>query len=63
MIIMKENYQNQHNMTTPMPLLNHMLTQRHTLESEDKLNNNNNILTPANSIIDINKKILGDKNK
>ena len=57
------NNQNQHNMTTPMPLLNHMLTQRHTLESEDKLNNNNNILTPANSIIDINKKILGDKNK
>ena len=46
------NNQNQHNMTTPMPLLNHMLTQRHTLESEDKLNNNNNILTPANSIID-----------
>ena len=57
------NNQNQHNMTSPMPLLNHMLTQRHTLESEDKLNNNNNILTPANSIIDINKKILDDKNK
>ena len=57
------NNQNQHNMTTPMPLLNHIFTQRQTLESDDKLNNNNNILTPANSIIDINKKILGDKNK
>ena len=55
--------QNQHNMTTPMPLLNHIFTQRQTIESEDKLINNNNILTPANSIMDINKKILGDKNK
>ena len=57
------NNQNQHNMTTPMPLLNHIFPQRQTIESEDKLNINNNILTPANSIIDINKKILGDKNK
>ena len=57
------NNNNQHNMTTPMPLLNHIFTQRQTIESEDKLNNNNNILTPANSIIDINKKILGEKNK
>ena len=57
------NNQNQHNMTTPMPMLNHIFPQRQTIESEDKLNINNNILTPANSIIDINKKILGDKNK
>lgn len=57
------NNQNQHNMTTPMPLLNHIFPQRQIIESEDKLNINNNILTPANSIIDINKKILGDKNK
>ena len=55
------NNQNQHNMTTPMPMLNHIFPQRQTIESEDKLNNINNILTPANSIIDINKKILGDK--
>ena len=55
------NNQNMHNMTSPIPLLNHMITQRNTLESDDKLNNNNNILTPANSIIDINKKFLGDK--
>ena len=55
------NNQNQHNMTTPMPMLNHIFPQRQTIESEDKFNNNNNILTPANSIIDINKKILGDK--
>ena len=57
------NNQNQHNMTTPMPMLNHIFPQRQTIESEDKLNINNNILTPANSIIDINKKILGDKTK
>ena len=57
------NNQNQHNMTTPMPLLNNILNHRQTIESEDKLNINTNILTPANSIIDINKKILGDKNK
>ena len=57
------NNQNQHNMTTPMPLLNHIFTPRQTIESEDKLTINNNILTPANSIIDINNKILGDKNK
>ena len=57
------NNQNQHNMTTPNPLLNHIFPQRQTIESEDKLINNNNILTPANSIMDINKKILGEKNK
>ena len=59
------NNQNQHNMTTPMPLLDNILNNQiyHTIENEEKISNNNNILTPANSTIDINKKILGDKIK
>jgi len=59
------NNQNQHNMTTPMPLSNNILTNQKypTIESEEKINKNNNILTPANSTTEINKKILGDKNK
>ena len=59
------NNQNQHNMTTPMPLSNNILTNQkyQTIESEEKINKNNNILTPAHSTTEINKKILGDKNK
>ena len=59
------NNQNQHNMTTPIPLSNNILTNQkyQTIESEEKINKNNNILTPAHSTTEINKKILGDKNK
>ena len=58
------NNQNQHNMTTPMPLSNNILTNQiyPMIESEEKTQNNN-ILTPANSTTEINKKILGEKNK
>lgn len=58
------NNQNLHNMTTPEPLSNNILNNKiyHTIENEEKVKNNN-MLTPANSITDINKKILGDKNK
>ena len=58
------NNQNQHNMTTPIPLSNNILNNKmlNTIENENKLNNNN-ILTPANSTKDINKTILGNKNK
>ena len=54
--------QNLHNMTTPMPLSNNILNNKiyHTIENEEKINNNN-MLTPANSTTEINKKILGDK--
>ena len=54
--------QNLHNMTTPMPLSNNILNNKiyHTIENEEKTNNNN-MLTPANSTTEINKKILGDK--
>ena len=59
------NNQNQHNMTVPMPLSNNILCNQkyQTIESEEKINKKENILTPANSTIEINKKILGDKNK
>ena len=58
------NNQNQHNMTTPIPLSNNILTNQiyPMIESEEKTQNNN-ILTPANSTTEINKKILGEKNK
>ena len=59
------NNQNQHNMTVPMPLSNNILSNQkyQTIESEEKINKKENILTPANSTTEINKKILGDKNK
>jgi len=58
------NNQNQHNMTTPMPLSNNILTnQIYTMIESEEKTQNNNILTPANSTIEINKKILGEKNK
>ena len=58
------NNQTLHNMTTPIPLSNNILNNKiyQTIENEEKVNNNN-MLTPANSIIDINKKLLGDKKK
>ena len=58
------NNQNQHNMTTPMPLLNNILNNQisHTIENEEK-KHKNDILTPANSTTDINKIILGEQNK
>ena len=58
------NNQTLHNMTTPIPLSNNILNTKisQTIENEEKLKNNN-MLTPANSITDINKKLLGDKNK
>ena len=58
------NNQTLHNLTTPIPLSNNILNNKkyQTIENEEKINNNN-MLTPANSITDINKKILGDKNK
>ena len=59
------NNNNQHNMTTPMPISNNLLNNQkyQTIESEEKVYKNNNILTPANSTTEINKKILGEKNK
>ena len=59
------NNNNQHNMTTPMPISNNLLKNQkyQTIESEEKVYKNNNILTPANSTTEINKKILGEKNK
>ena len=58
------NNQTLHNLTTSIPLSNNILNNKkyQTIENEEKVNNNN-MLTPANSITDINKKILGDKNK
>ena len=52
-------------MTTPMPISNNLLKNQkyQTIESEEKVYKNNNILTPANSTTEINKKILGEKNK
>ena len=56
------NNQNQHNMSVPIPLSNNILSNQkyQTIESEEKFNKKENILTPANSTIEIN---LGDKNK
>ena len=58
------NNQNQHNLTTPIPFSNNILNNQilPMMENEEKCNNNN-ILTPANSTIELNKKLLGNKNK
>ena len=59
------NNKNQHNMTTPMPLANNILQNQifTTMESEDKFSNINTNITSENSATELNKKILGEKNK
>lgn len=58
------NNNNQHNMTTPIPIANNILTNQifPTNETDDKLSNNNNNLTSANSTTELNKKLLEKQN-
>ena len=57
------NNNNQHNMTTPVPLINNILQNQifPTMENEDKISNINNNINSTNSTTEINKKNLDDK--
>ena len=57
------NNNNQHNMTTPMPIANNILQNQifPTMESEDKISIINTNITSTNTTTELNNKILGEK--